>query len=73
MVISFAIFLFIFVAIGVLSTIANRHTNVDYLLADHSIKPWIVVLSAVATANSGYMFIGRLAILIAMVYLQFGY
>ncbi|MDB2550672.1 sodium/proline symporter [Rickettsiales bacterium] len=60
MVTSFAICLFIFVIIGVLSTIANRHNNVDYLLADHSIKPWLVALSAVATANSGYMFIGMI-------------
>ncbi len=60
MIVSFAFFLFIFITIGVLSTIVNRHTNVDYLLADHSVKPWLVALSAVATNNSGYMFIGMI-------------
>ena len=60
MIASFAFFLFVFIAIGVLSTIANRHTNVDYLLANHSVKPWLVALSAVATNNSGYMFVGMI-------------
>ena len=36
----------------------NRHTTSDYLLAGSNIKPWLVSLSAVATNNSGYMFIG---------------
>lgn len=57
---SFSIFLFLFVVIGVLSTIKNRHTNVDYLLAGHNVKPWLVALSAVASNNSGYMFVGMI-------------
>ncbi len=55
---SFSFFLLVFVAIGVLSAVRNRHTSADYLLAGHSVKPWLVALSAVATNNSGYMFIG---------------
>ena len=35
-----------------------RHTRHDYYLASQSIKPWLVGLSAVATNNSGFMFIG---------------
>ena len=50
----------IFVFIGILSTLKNRHTSADYLLAGQSVKPWLVALSAVATNNSGYMFIGMI-------------
>ncbi len=60
MVISFAFFLLVFIVVGVLSTIKNKHTNTDYLLADHSVKPWLVALSAIATTNSGFMFIGMI-------------
>ena len=49
-----------FVIIGVLSTLKNKHTSVDYLLAGHNVKPWLVALSAVATNNSGYMFVGMI-------------
>jgi sodium/proline symporter len=57
---SFVFFLLIFVAIGVLSTIKSKHTSADYLLASHSEKPWLIALSAVATNNSGYMFLGMI-------------
>ena len=57
---SFAFCLLIFVVIGILSTLKNRNTNVDYLLAGRDVKPWLVALSAVATNNSGYMFIGMI-------------
>lgn len=57
---SFGVCLLLFVIIGILSTFKNRHTNVDYLLAGHSVKPWLVALSAVATNNSGYMFVGMI-------------
>ncbi|MFT5795791.1 MAG: sodium/proline symporter, partial [Ulvibacter sp.] len=60
MIISFVFFLLIFVIIGVLSTVVNKHTSSDYLLANHSVKPWLVALSAVATNNSGFMFIGMI-------------
>lgn len=59
-IVSFGAFLLIFIIIGLLSTIHNRHTSVDYLLAGHSVKPWLVALSAVATNNSGYMFVGMI-------------
>lgn len=55
---SFLFFLLIFVLIGVSSAIKSKKSNSDYLLAGHDIPPWLAALSAVATNNSGYMFIG---------------
>ena len=57
-VISFLCFLGVFVLIGVSSSMKAQHSNNDYLLAGHDIPPWLAALSAVATNNSGYMFIG---------------
>ena len=47
-----------FVLVGVLSHRYARSSSSDYLMASSSIKPWLAGLSAVATNNSGYMFIG---------------
>ncbi len=58
--ISFGFFLLVFVVIGLLSVLRREQTGADYLLASHSVKPWLVGLSAVATNNSGYMFIGMI-------------
>lgn len=58
MIISFLFFIGLFVFIGVLSFRQSRNTTHDYYLASQSVKPWLVGLSAVATNNSGYMFIG---------------
>ncbi len=55
---SFLFFLLIFVIIGVSSSMKSKGSNSDYLLAGHDIPPWLAALSAVATNNSGYMFIG---------------
>lgn len=55
---SFLIFLAGFTAIGLWSWRTSRGTQKDYYLAEHSVAPWLVGLSAVATNNSGYMFIG---------------
>ncbi len=57
---SFGFFLLAFVAIGAASVLKSEGTNQDYLLAGHSVKPWLVALSAVATNNSGYMFVGQI-------------
>lgn len=56
--VSFSFFLVLFVAVGVLSMRKRQQTTEDYLLASQSVKPWLVALSAFATANSGYMFVG---------------
>lgn len=56
--VSFAAFLLLFLGIGLFSVSRSRRTRRDYYLASNSVAPWLVGLSAVATNNSGYMFIG---------------
>lgn len=58
MIISFVIFLGLFALVGISSVLLSRGTKKDYYLASSSISPALVGLSAVATNNSGYMFIG---------------
>ncbi|MGZ0707069.1 sodium/proline symporter [Coraliomargarita sp. W4R53] len=58
MILSFLLFLAAFVVIGVSSVRHSRGTKKDYYLASSSLSPSLVGLSAVATNNSGYMFIG---------------
>ena len=58
MLISFLFFLSCFAAIGVSSFLKSRGTKKDYYLASQDVSPFLVGLSAVATNNSGYMFIG---------------
>ncbi|WP_053982092.1 sodium/proline symporter [Marinagarivorans algicola] len=58
MLISFCFLLFAFVAIGLLSSRKSQGTKHDYYLASNTVSPSLVGLSAVATNNSGYMFIG---------------
>ena len=58
MIYSFIGFLSIFTLIGLSSAWQSRGTRHDYYLAQNTVKPWLVGLSAVATNNSGYMFIG---------------
>lgn len=57
-IITFIAFLTIFAGIGLSSVIKKKNTTADYLLAGQNVKPWLVALAAVATCNSGYMFIG---------------
>ena len=59
-IISFLFFLSVFVAIGVFSVRYSKSSTKDYLLAGQTIKPWLAALSAVATNNSGYMFVGMI-------------
>lgn len=58
MIVSFGFFLLLFTLIGLASYWQSRGTKQDYYLASGNVKPWLVGLSAVATNNSGYMFIG---------------
>ena len=60
MIASFIFFLFIFLAIGVSAARKSQGNKQDYYLASQGVKPWLVGLSAVATNNSGYMFIGAI-------------
>ena len=55
---SFLAALGLFLAVGLASGRKAKHSRTDYYLADRSVRPWLVGLSAVATNNSGYMFIG---------------
>lgn len=57
-VLSFGFFLALFTVIGVLSAGVKKDTTEDYLVAGRDVPPWLTALSAVATNNSGYMFIG---------------
>ncbi len=59
-VLSFIVFLCLFVGVGLYSVRKSRKSNKDYLLASRSVKAWMVALSAVSTNNSGYMFIGQI-------------
>lgn len=58
MLLSFLGFLSLFAAVGLSSAWRSRNTKEDYYLASGGMRPWLVGLSAVATNNSGYMFIG---------------
>ncbi len=58
MIISFLCFMALFVALGLSSLFKSQDTKQDYYLASGSVSPGLVGLSAVATNNSGYMFIG---------------
>lgn len=44
--------------LGLSSARRAKTSAADYFLASRSVPPWLVGLSAVATNNSGYMFIG---------------
>ncbi|MGV8837986.1 sodium:solute symporter family transporter, partial [Cellvibrio sp.] len=58
MLASFVLCMAIFLMVGLASARLRKNNQQDYYLASHSISPWLVGLSAVATNNSGYMFIG---------------
>lgn len=47
-----------FVLVGLASASASQATKADYYAASRSLSPPLVGLSAIATNNSGYMFIG---------------
>lgn len=55
---SFALFMSIFIIIGIASALKSKNNSSDFLLASRKEKPMMIALSAVATNNSGYMFIG---------------
>ncbi|MDF1663967.1 MAG: sodium/proline symporter, partial [Planctomycetota bacterium] len=57
---SFIAFLILFVIIGAASTTKSDKSHGDYLLAGRKVSPLLVGLSAMATNNSGYMFIGAI-------------
>ena len=58
---SFIFFLAIFVSVGVLATRGREHSDEDYLIAGRDTPPIMTALSAQASSNSGFMFIGLIA------------
>lgn len=58
LLVSFAGFLLLFLLIGFSSVLVGRRQSEDYLVAGRTVPPSLAGLSAVATNNSGYMFIG---------------
>ncbi len=77
MITSFLCFLLGFTLIGLSSIWKSRGSKHDYYLASSSVSPWLVGLSAVATNNSGYMFIGVIGYTyvtgLASIWLMFGW
>lgn len=75
--ITFAIFLGIILVIGIASVAKSTGTRTDYYLASRRVTPSLVGLSAVATQNSGYMFIGVIGFTyatgLAAAWLMFGW
>ncbi len=57
-VLTFAACLLIFTFIGALAIRQRTETTDDYLIASRNVSPWLTALSAVATNNSGFMFVG---------------
>lgn len=57
---SFLCFLGLFLIIGLLSFFKSKKTTEDYLVAGKSVPPLLVGLSAIATNNSGFLFVGMI-------------
>jgi len=74
---SFLFFLLVFLTIGFLSAFKSTGSTKDYLLASSNIKPWLAGLSAIATSNSGFMFVGMIGYTyfhgLSSVWLMIGY
>jgi SSS family transporter len=74
---SFLLFMLLFLIIGVASVTHSRRTTEDYLIAGKSVSPLFVGLSAIATNNSGFMFIGMVGYTytygLSSIWLMFGW
>ena len=57
--ITFVTFLLLFTTVGIYSSTHQRNTTTDYLLASRHVSPWLTALSAMATGQSGLLFIGQ--------------
>ena len=58
--ITFIVFLISFTVVGVYSATQKQNTTTDYLLASRNVNPWLTALSAMATGQSGFLFIGSI-------------
>lgn len=59
---SFLLSLLLFLVIGLASVTKSRKTAEDYLVVGKTVPAWLAGLSAVATNNSGFMFIGMIGL-----------
>ncbi|NJK36319.1 MAG: sodium/proline symporter [Oscillatoriales cyanobacterium RM2_1_1] len=57
--VTFISFLILFIIVGVYSATQKQATTTDYLLASRNVNPWLTALSALATGQSGLLFIGQ--------------
>ena len=57
--VTFIAFLLLFIIVGIYSATRKADTTTDYLLASRNINPWLTALSAMATGQSGFLFIGQ--------------
>ncbi|MEO0824987.1 MAG: sodium/proline symporter [Cyanobacteria bacterium J06635_15] len=73
----FSSFIVLFIGVGIYAGFQKQDTTEDYLLAGRGVNPWLAALSAVATGNSGFMFIGLIGftytIGLAAIWLSIGY
>ncbi|NEO60522.1 MAG: hypothetical protein F6J98_08800 [Moorea sp. SIO4G2] len=56
---TFIMFLLLFTAVGIYSATRKQNTTTDYLLASRNVNPWLTALSAMATGQSGFLFIAQ--------------
>ena len=61
-IITFCIFLVIFLWIGAFAARFSTHTDADYLLGNRSFGKYFIGLSAGATANSGWIMMGAVGV-----------
>lgn len=57
--VTFIAFLLLFILVGIYSATRKQNTTTDYLLGSRNINPWLTALSAMATGQSGFLFIGQ--------------
>ncbi|MEQ9367952.1 MAG: sodium/proline symporter [Coleofasciculus chthonoplastes F3-SA18-01] len=56
---TFIVFLLLFTGVGIYSATKKQNTTTDYLLASRNVNPWLTAFSAMATGQSGFLFIGQ--------------
>jgi sodium/proline symporter len=73
----FVLSLLVFTGIGIASVRRREETTTDYLVAGRNVPAWLAALSAVATNNSGFMFVGLIGFAyshgVQAVWLQLGW
>ena len=55
-------FLILFTVVGIYSATRKQNTTTDYLLASRNVNPWLTALSAMATNQSGFVFVGQVGL-----------